>query len=170
LVEGSRQYGVWGQIDNIPDVELWDVHYHLKVKLLDYIRYRARKRWFEDRVSPTNGVAGGSLLELYALTIGFARRFALYKRADLIFFDRDRLKSLFNNRWHPVQIIFAGKAHHADNAGNRILRKVFNFAHDPELGGRIAFVEDYGELLAQYMVHGVDLWLIIPFPQGGIWY
>ena len=161
---------VWEQIDSIPDVELWDVHHHLKVKLIDYIRDQTRKRWFEDRISPTNVVAGGSLLEPYALTIGFARRFASYKRADLIFFDKDRLKKILNNRRRPVQMIFAGKAHPADDAGKRILQKVFNFAHDPEFGGRIAFVEDYGELLAQYMVHGVDLWLnnpIAPMEASG---
>ncbi len=155
---------VWERIEDIPDVELWNVHHHLKVKLIDYIRYRTRKRWFEDRVNPTNVIAGGTLLEPYALTVGFARRFASYKRADLIFSDKERLKRILNNRWHPVQIIFAGKAHPADDAGKRILQKVFSFAHDPEMGGRIAFVEDYGELLAQYMVHGVDLWLNNPIP------
>jgi starch phosphorylase len=155
---------VWEPVDDIPDGELWQVHNHLKVKLIDYIRGRARTRWFEDRVSPINIVAGGALLEPYALTIGFARRFASYKRADLVFSDKERLKRILNNRWSPVQIIFAGKAHPADDAGKRILQRVFNFAHDPELGGRIAFVEDYGELLAQYMVHGVDLWLNNPLP------
>jgi glycogen phosphorylase len=155
---------IWERIDDISEVELWDVHHHLKTKLIDYIRYRIRKRWFEDGVSPTNVVAGGSLLEPYALTIGFARRFASYKRADLIFYDKDRLKRILNNRWHPVQIIFAGKAHPADDAGKRILQKIFNFAHDPEFNGRIAVVEDYGESLAQYMVHGVDLWLNNPIP------
>jgi starch phosphorylase len=155
---------VWEMVDDIPDEELWQVHRHLKVKLIDYVRDRARRRWFENRVSPINIVAGGALLEPYALTIGFARRFASYKRADLIFSDTERLKRILNDRWRPVQIIFAGKAHPADDAGKRILQRVFNFAHDSEFGGRIAFVEDYGELLAQYMVHGVDLWLNNPLP------
>jgi len=155
---------VWNLIDHIPDEELWRVHHSLKVKLIDYIRFRARSRWVEDRASPINIVAGGALLEPYALTIGFARRFASYKRADLIFSDEERLKKIINNRWRPVQIVFAGKAHPADDEGKRILQRVFNFAHDHEMGGRIAFVEDYGELLAQYLVHGADLWLNNPVP------
>ncbi len=93
-----------------------------------------------------------------------ARRFAVYKRADLIFDNLERLKVLLNNRWRPVQIIFAGKAHPADDAGKRILQRIFNFAHDPAMGGRIAFVEGYDEQLAQYMTHGVDIWLNNPLP------
>jgi len=109
-------------------------------------------------------VAGGTLLDPSALTIGFARRFATYKRADLIFYDLQRLKTLVNSRWRPLQIVFAGKAHPADEAGKRILQRVFNFAHDPSLGGRVAFVEGYDEQLAQYMTHGVDIWLNNPLP------
>lgn len=134
------------------------------MKLINVIRERARQRWVKDRGSLTNVVAGGTLLDPLALTIGFARRFATYKRADLIFYDLERLKKLLNNRWRPLQIIFAGKAHPADDPGKRILQKIFNFAHDPDLGGRIAFVEDYDEQLAQYMTHGVDLWLNNPLP------
>ena len=155
---------IWEPIDNIPDQELWQVHQHLKIKLIDYIRERARKRWFEDKVDPIALVAEGTLLDPWTFTIGFARRFATYKRADLIFHDLERLKSILNNRSKPVQIIFAGKAHPSDDAGKLILQKVFNFAHDPSFGGRVAFVEDYGEQLAQYMVHGVDLWLNNPLP------
>ena len=155
---------IWEEIDDIPDQELWQVHYWLKMKLINIIREQARKRWAEDRVSPTNVVSGGTLLDPSALTIGFGRRFATYKRADLIFQDLGRLKKLLNNRWRPLQFIFAGKAHPADDPGKRILQRIFNFAHDPDLGGRIAFVEDYGEQLAQYMVHGVDVWLNNPLP------
>jgi len=155
---------VWELIDDIPDDELWEVHYRLKRKLIDFIHERLRNRWVDDRVDPTNIVAGGALLDPSALTIGFARRFATYKRADLIFSNLERLKVLLNDRWRPVQIIFAGKAHPADDAGKRILQRIFNFAHDPDLGGRIAFVEDYDEQLAQYMTHGVDIWLNNPLP------
>jgi starch phosphorylase len=104
------------------------------------------------------------LLDPSLLTIGFARRFATYKRADLILQDMDRLKKLLNDRWMPIQIVFAGKAHPADDEGKRVLQKVFNATRDPDLGGRIAFVEEYGELLAQYLVHGVDVWLNNPLP------
>ncbi|MGD9077592.1 MAG: alpha-glucan family phosphorylase [Desulfobacteraceae bacterium] len=155
---------IWGLIEEIPNEELWKTHYWLKIKLIDAIRYRARQRWTLDRVSPSIVVAGGAMLDPSILTIGFARRFATYKRADLIFYDMERLKRLLNDRWRPVQIIFAGKAHPADDPGKRILQRIFNAARDPEMGGRIAFVEDYGEQLAQYLVHGVDIWLNNPIP------
>jgi starch phosphorylase len=155
---------IWELIDDIPDEELWKTHYWLKIKLIDAIRERIRQRWAKDHVSPSVVRAGGTLLDHSVLTIGFARRFATYKRADLIFYDLARLKKLLNDRWRPIQIIFAGKAHPADDLGKRILQRIFNAARDPEMGGRIAFVEDYGERLAQYMVHGVDVWLNNPLP------
>jgi starch phosphorylase len=154
----------WGLIDDIPDEELWKVHYWLKIKLIDAIRERARQRWAKDRVSSSILIAGGTLLDPSVLTIGFARRFATYKRADLIFHDLPRLEKLLNDRWRPIQIIFAGKAHPADDPGKRILQRIFNLARNPDLSGRVAFVEDYGELLAQYLVHGVDVWLNNPLP------
>jgi starch phosphorylase len=155
---------IWEFIEEIPNEELWKTHYWLKIKLIDAIRYRARQRWTEDRVSPSIVVAGGAMLDPSILTIGFARRFATYKRADLIFHDMGRLKRLLNDRWRPMQVVFAGKAHPADDPGKRILQRIFNAARDPEMGGRIAFVEDYGEQLAQYLVHGVDIWLNNPIP------
>ena len=154
----------WELINDIPDEELWKTHYWLKIKLIDAIRERARQRWAKDRASPSLMIAGGTLLDPSVLTIGFARRFATYKRADLIFYDLERLKKLLNDRWRPIQIIFAGKAHPADDPAKRILQRIFNAARDPDLAGRIAFVEDYGEQLAQYMVHGVDVWLNNPLP------
>jgi starch phosphorylase len=155
---------VWELIDNIPDEELWRTHYWLKIKLIDAIRERSRLRWTGDHASPSIVITGGTLLDPSVLTLGFARRFATYKRADLLFYDMQRLKKLLSDRWRPIQIIFAGKAHPADDPGKQIIQKVFNAARDPEAGGRIAFVEDYGEQLAQYMVHGVDVWLNNPLP------
>ncbi len=155
---------IWEVVEDIPDAELWGLHYRQKIKLINYIREQTRRRWVEDRVGLGNVVVGGALLDPSALTIGFARRFATYKRADLIFSDLERLKRLLNEAWRPLQIIFAGKAHPADDPGKMILQRIFNLARDPELGGRIAFVEDYGEQLAQYLVHGVDVWLNNPRP------
>lgn len=155
---------MWDLIDEIPDDELWKTHYWLKIKLIDAIRERSRQRWANERAGPSLVVAGGTLFDPSILTIGFARRFATYKRADLIFYDQNRLKRLLNDRWRPIQVIFAGKAHPADDPGKRILQKIFNAALDPELAGRIAFLEDYGEQFAQYMVHGVDIWLNNPLP------
>jgi starch phosphorylase len=154
----------WELINDIPDEELWKTHYWLKIKLIDAIRERARQRWAKDRASPSLIIAGGTLLDPSVLTLGFARRFATYKRADLIFYNLERLKKLLNDRWRPIQIIFAGKAHPADDPAKRILQRIFNATRDPDLWGRIAFVEDYGEQLAQYMVHGVDVWLNNPLP------
>jgi len=155
---------IWELIEEIPDEALWKTHYLLKIKLIDTVRDRSRQRWAKDRINPSTVLAGGTLLDPSVLTIGFARRFATYKRADLIFYDMERLKNLLNNPWRPLQIIFAGKAHPADDPGKRIIQRIFNAARDPELGGRIAFVEDYGEQFAQYMVHGVDVWLNNPVP------
>jgi starch phosphorylase len=155
---------IWKSIDNIPDDELWKTHYWLKIKLIDAIRERSRLRWAQDRANPSVALAGGALLDPSVLTLGFARRFATYKRADLLFYDFERLKMLLNDRWRPVQIIFAGKAHPADDPGKQILQRIFNASRDPDMGGRIAFIEDYNEQLAQYMVHGVDVWLNTPLP------
>ena len=155
---------VWDSVDRVPDEELWQVHYWLKMKLVNFIREQARRRWVENRANVTNVLSSGIMLDPTALTIGFARRFTAYKRPDLLFRTLPRLKKLLNNRWRPLQIIFAGKAHPADDDGKRILQRVFNFSHDPEMSGRIAFVENYDEQLAQYMVHGVDLWLNNPKP------
>jgi starch phosphorylase len=163
-LEDNDNEALWRLADEIPDEELWRTHYWLKIKLIDAIRERIRQRWARDHVGPSVVRAGGTLLDHSVLTLGFARRFATYKRAGLIFYDLGRLKRLLDNRWRPIQIIFAGKAHPADDPGKRILQRIFNAALDPALGGRIAFVEDYGEQLAQYLVHGVDLWLNNPLP------
>ena len=154
----------WEAVRNIPDVELWNTHYWLKMKLLMRIMERARDRWIEDSPDPQVVLAEGVFLNPNALTIGFARRFATYKRASLILSGTERLKRILNNKWMPVQIIFAGKAHPADDPGKHMLQQVYNAAREPGFGGRIAFVEEYDEQLAQYMVHGVDLWLNTPLP------
>jgi starch phosphorylase len=163
-LEDHDNSSIWALVEKIPDDELWKTHYWLKIKLIDAIRERSRQRWAKERASPSIVLAGGALLDPSVLTLGFARRFATYKRADLIFYDLERLKNLLNDPWRPIQIIFAGKAHPADDPGKQVLQRVFNATRDPATGGRIAFVEDYGEQFAQYMVHGVDVWLNNPVP------
>ncbi len=155
---------LWEMVDEIPDEELWQTHIWLKIKLLDTIRERSRQRWSKDKVNPAQVLTGGTLFDPSVLTIGFARRFATYKRADLIFSDIERLKKILSDLWQPIQIIFAGKAHPNDDPGKLMLQRIYNFARDPEFNGRIAFVEDYGEQFAQYLVHGVDIWLNNPLP------
>jgi glycogen phosphorylase len=154
----------WELVDAIPDEELWQIHYWLKMKLLNRICEQARQEWAYRKISPSVVLAEGALLDPLHLTLGFSRRFTSYKRADLIFTDLERLNDLIGDRWNPIQIVFAGKAHPADDAGKRILQRVFNFAKDPGMGGRIAFIENYDEQLAQYLVHGVDVWLNNPLP------
>ena len=163
LSEHDNQ-SLWKRVDEISDKELWMIHYWLKTKLILRIMERARQRWMNETPDPRVLLASGIFLDPTVLTIGFARRFATYKRATLILRDVKRLQTILNDRWRPVQIIFAGKAHPADNEGKRILQQVFNVAKDPTFGGRIAFIEDYDEQLAQYMVHGVDVWLNNPLP------
>jgi starch phosphorylase len=151
-------------VQNIPDQELWELHIWLKTKLFNILRERARRRWAKDKVPASLGLAQGAFLDPFVLTLGFAMRFAAYKRADLILSDPERLKRIICNPLRPAQIIFAGKAHPDDSLGKRILQSVFNVAKDPNFCGRIAFVEDYGEQTAQYLVHGVDAWLNNPIP------
>jgi starch phosphorylase len=155
---------IWELIDDIPDEEFWETHCWLKNKLINAIREQARQRWVTEHVSPSLALAEGVMLNPTVLTIGFARRFATYKRADLILHDTKRLQTLLNDPWRPIQIVFAGKAHPADLPGIHVLQKVVQTGRDPGFGGHIAFVEDYGEQLAQYLVHGVDIWLNTPLP------
>lgn len=155
---------IWQLVYDIPDEELWQAHYWLKMKLMLKIRERAMERWRDEKADPRIVLASGVLFDPNTLTIGFARRFATYKRATLILQDIERLKRILNDRWRPVQIMFAGKAHPDDDPGKQLLQEIFNAAKDPSFGGRIAFVEDYDEQLAQYMVHGVDIWLNNPLP------
>lgn len=153
---------VWALIENIPDHELWTVRRHLKRKLVQYMRDRARQQWLETRAHPVQVVAAGALLDPYALTIGFARRFATYKRANLILRDLDRLLDLINRPNMPVQIIFAGKAHPADEPGKLLIQDVYRAVKKAENGGRLVFLEDYDMNLARYLVQGVDVWLNTP--------
>ncbi len=156
---------VWEVVVEIPDQELWETHRSLKMDLFNRIRERKRRSWMEHRDEPHNLIAAGLLLDPNVLTIGFARRLCDYKRADLIFHDLDRLERIVTDRWRPVQIIFAGKAHPADELGKQILQRIYQYAQRPEFAGRIAFVEDYGEQLAHCLVQGVDVWLNNPIPQ-----
>lgn len=153
---------VWEGVEAIPDEELWTVRRHLKRKLVFYMRERARNQWLYEGVHPVQVVASGALLDPYALTLGFARRFATYKRADLILRDMDRLLKLVNKPNMPVQIIFAGKAHPADKPGKLLIQNVYRKVKQAENGGRLVFLEDYDMNLARYLVQGVDVWLNTP--------
>jgi starch phosphorylase len=153
---------IWEGVANIPDAELWTVRRHLKRKLVAYMRERARDQWLKEGVHPVQVVADGVLLDPYALTIGFARRFATYKRANLILRDLDRLLDIVNRPNMPVQIIFAGKAHPADEPGKLLIQEVYRIVKKAENGGRLVFLEDYDMNLARYLIQGVDVWLNTP--------
>jgi glycogen phosphorylase len=152
----------WDAVLAIPDAELWTVRQLLRQALFTFVRDRARQRWTEERVGTPRVVAAGTLLEPQALTLGFARRFAEYKRPELIFQDPERLARILNAPGRPVQIIFAGKSHPADEIGKHHLQRVYKRALDPAFGGRVAFVDDYDLHVAHYFVQGCDVWLNNP--------
>ena len=153
---------VWQRVLDIPDHELWAVRQTMKRKLMSFIRERARSGWMQGHLQSTQVLSRGTLLDPEALTIGFARRFATYKRATLLFRDLERLKHLLQNQWRPVQLVFAGKAHPADEPGRYFIHEVLSFCHDHKLGGHVAFVEDYDMHMAKFLVQGVDVWLNTP--------
>ncbi|MGI9090030.1 MAG: alpha-glucan family phosphorylase [Gemmatimonadaceae bacterium] len=165
---------VWERLVSLDDAALWGAHQGLKYALFNMLRETARRRWSNPAAASTSGeltsaehealrgVSDGLLLDPDTLTIGFARRFATYKRADLIFHDLDRLRTLLTDARRPVQLVFAGKAHPADVPGKRVLQSVYEFTQDASLAGRVAFVENYDMRSAARLVQGVDLWLNLP--------
>jgi starch phosphorylase len=153
---------MWDELDNLSDLALWEVRQHLKRKMNFYLRERVRDRWTVGGFHPVQVVSAGVLLNPYVLTIGFARRFATYKRASLILSDVERLLHVINRPNMPVQIVFAGKAHPADDPGKQLIQKIYRTVKRAETGGRLVFVEDYDMNLARYLVQGVDVWLNTP--------
>ncbi len=147
---------------DIRDEEIWAVHQTLKRKLIGAMVERARQCCAERECSAHQVLAMGSLINPEVLTIGYVRRFAAYKRPELVFHDVERLKRIITDRWHPVQIIFAGKSHPADLPSKQLLHDVYTLATDLAFQGRIAFVEDYDIHMAHYLVQGVDVWLNTP--------
>jgi starch phosphorylase len=153
---------LWTRILDIPDEELWAARQALRNYLFAFIRDRARSRWKEEHVSAARVVAAGTLLDPNALTVGFARRFTGYKRPELIFHNPDRLLGILNAPRKPVQIVFAGKAHPADETGKHHLQQVYRRATDPMFAGRIAFVDDYDLHVAHFLTQGCDVWMNNP--------
>ncbi len=152
----------WNRAEKIPDVELWRVRRHLKRKLVAFMVSRARRQWMTTKIHPVQIVSSGVLLDPYALTIGFARRFATYKRASLLFRDYERVIRLATDERRPVQFVFAGKAHPADDPGKHVIQEVYRAVKDARFGGRLVFLEDYDMNVARYLVQGVDVWLNTP--------
>ena len=153
---------IWEKMDDIPADELWAFRMHQKRKLSFRMQEWARTRWTKGGFHPVQVVASGALIDPYVLTIGFARRFATYKRASLILQDVERLLHIINRPNMPVQIIFAGKAHPADEPGKQLIQKIYRTVKRAETGGRLVFLEDYDMNIARYLVQGVDVWLNTP--------
>lgn len=153
---------VWDLINNIPDDQLWAIRRHLKRKLVAYVRESARRLWQTGRAHPVQVVASGVLLDPYALTIGFARRFAPYKRANLIMRDVERLIKIINKPGMPVQMIFAGKSHPDHEGGKLLIQEVYRTVKRSDSGGRLVFLEDYDMNLGRLLTQGVDVWMNTP--------
>ena len=154
--------GVWDQISDIPDDELWEIRRRRKRRLINFVRERQTKRAQERRAPLPEMRRIAELLEPEVFTIGFSRRFATYKRATLIFRDKERLKKILSNPLMPVQILIAGKAHPKDNPGKQFIREIVQLSRDPEFAKHIVFIEDYDIEVGRELVHGVDLWLNNP--------
>lgn len=152
----------WEKINEIPDNLLWVVHQSLKDLMIKFARNSLRVQRIRNQESIQCIKEVDKFLRPEVLTIGFARRFATYKRAGLLFFDRERLSRMVNHQDRPVQIIFAGKAHPADLAGQEIIKLVYEVSNQEEFKGKIVFLENYDIHMARYLVEGVDVWLNTP--------
>jgi starch phosphorylase len=153
---------IWDKVLDIPDAELLEVRRHLKRQMVGFARERARAMWNSGNARAIQIVAGGVLLDPYVLTIGFARRFATYKRAALLLRDVKRLVRLINDPARPVQFVFAGKAHPADEPGKRVIQDLYRFVKESGLSGRMVFLENYDIDVARHLVQGVDVWMNTP--------
>ncbi len=153
---------LWEKLYSVSDGKVYEVKTSLKKTLFNHIRKRLQSDMMEKHVSPRTLLNISSHLNEKALTIGFARRFATYKRASLLFRDLDRLSRIVNDPEKPVQFIFAGKAHPHDGGGQDLIRRVFEISQMPQFAGKVIFLENYDLELAKYLVRGVDIWLNTP--------
>ena len=157
---------LWQRVADIPDAELWRSHERRKERLVSFARNRLKMQLERRGLSKHMIAYADEVLDPEALTIGFARRFATYKRGNLIFRNLDRIKKILTNKEKPVQIIIAGKAHPKDDKGKEIIKSIIALTSDPDLKYKVVFLEDYDMNVAHYLVQGVDIWLNNPLrPQ-----
>lgn len=156
------EYVIWERVQKIPDAELWRTHERRKERLIDFCRERLKAQIINRGFTKNEINHAEQILTPEALTIGFARRFATYKRGTLLFRDIERLKKIISNPHRPVQIIFAGKAHPHDNGGKELIKNIAEICRREEFRDHIVFLEDYDINVARYMVQGVDVWLNNP--------
>ncbi len=152
----------WTPIENIDDAEMWETHALLRTRLINFVRQRTAQHAEERGESPALVAQMRQALSPDALTIGFARRFATYKRANLILRDIELMASLVNHARRPIQFIFAGKAHPHDEPGKESLQQLAQLVHDPRFAGKVVFVEDYDINVGRHLVQGVDVWVNNP--------
>jgi glycogen phosphorylase len=160
--EDPSDQSIWENVEQIPAEELWNTHERRRERLVAFARRRLKQQLIKRGASTHEIDLADEILNPSALTIGFARRFATYKRGNLILRDRERLKRLLMDNDNQLQFIIAGKAHPKDDAGKDIIRQIVHFSRDPEVRKRIVFIEDYDMVVARYMVQGVDVWLNNP--------
>jgi len=160
--EEPADNGIWNRVQSIPAEELWRSHERRRERVVAWARQRVRDQRKRREAPQAEIEAADEVLDPEVLTIGFARRFATYKRATLIFRDMDRLRRLLTDPARPVQLIFAGKAHPQDNAGKELIRRITEVSRDPVLGRRVVFLENYDMAVARTLVQGVDVWLNTP--------
>lgn len=152
----------WEGIFQVPDEVIWQLRTTMKNKFIDFVRSEVKTRWLANQGDPAAVIKILEKINPNALIIGFARRFATYKRAHLLFSDLDRLSKIVNNDQFPVQFIFSGKAHPADGAGQGLIKRIIEVSRMPQFLGKIIFLEDYNMIVAKRLVSGVDIWLNTP--------
>ena len=152
----------WAPILSVPDQEIWDLRMRLKNKFINFVKRDFTANWLKNQGDPTRIMSIVDKINPNALLIGFARRFATYKRAYLLFTDLERLKNIVNNEKFPVQFIFAGKAHPADGAGQDLIKRIIEISKMPEFLGKIIFLENYDMTVSKRLITGVDIWLNTP--------
>ena len=152
----------WAPILKVPDEEIWNMRMRLKNKFIDFVRRDFSKTWLKNQGDPTRIMSIVDKINPNALLIGFARRFATYKRAHLLFTDLERLEKIVNNEQFPVQFIYAGKAHPADGAGKDLIRRIVEISKMPQFLGKIIFLENYDMMVSKRLITGVDIWLNTP--------
>ena len=162
FTDNQLNFDVWKNIYNVPDQEIWELRKNLRLTLIDYIKVRFSDNWMKRHENPKLITEVIGNLDPNALTIGFARRFATYKRGYLLFRNLERLAEIVNNPDRPVQFIFAGKAHPADKAGQDLIKSIVEVSKRPEFRGKILFVQNYDINLAKKLLQGVDVWLNTP--------
>jgi alpha-glucan phosphorylases len=162
LDANSQQGRFWERLERIPARDLWDAHLRQKRELAEFARRRLRNQFARHGEAPTVLAELEAALDPDVLTIGFARRFATYKRAGLLLSDMDRLARMLWNADRPVQIVFAGKAHPADRPGQRVIQEIFQHSRSPQLRGRVFILENYDMRVGRFLVQGVDIWLNNP--------